>query len=949
MTNAYQAVVEQLPWGVPFTHVTDPATGWGTNQAGTGWLQVQGWRGNQYPWQLGYGAIGCLDYAFRHGELHGREYRLSGHENVYGVVIDAVTSQKWGRLYDSFASEYKYQGAITTAYFRGMQNSRHGLEGIQNLTAVIKHIPGSGPAAGGINPHRYPGRWMNHYPGHTIVDGKPGVLNPNTSGVHIPRSATNTGSWPYYASMIDDALRPAMQQAYPLGAMPCYGIYADFMQHTTYATPGADATGGKWSGKHGNLPAGTIIRPGFETGSTLCYEFMIRLLREDMGWDGGIYTDWGVTLQQGYGHNNAFTIPGALCTVTDLQAAYDPITNPFGTGRGSALTTALRDTTISPPRFALTKAHALGQAGWDYWLNAYNAGSVSREWLEYAGAKHLETLFRMGMFENPYNKVGDYRDTREEGIVASKDAGRRALVLLKNGLATDTVGVLPLNAGAGGNAEGKTIYWDGVTTRGNTGGTSGTALFTAHGVVAANVLASAPSLTGNTAFAPVAAQATADIQIVRIKGRHSSYDGLNAGGSPVTLTCPVYQYQRWYNGHQSWLDYMQNVKHAAGYQNFSNATRLSDMLTNANVNLLGAMGQTYRPASLPLQTRGQARRLFSAISSKKEGSKLIVIVGSSRPFTFDSRFTGEVLTGADAGKGIQPNERRPGSPSHIREVSTIKNFRERGWSGGTYNGTNLYAPATDNVALGIAVGDQVGGVNGEGEPLATANFAKPTKLVELIEVGAFTRIGEASYEGGPRIGRVLYVDPVAARTALAASPLANDPDELRALHVLQWPEFNPGRWHSTDWITRTANGATGNVLTEVMFIDNPLDYIDALLVDFGGMPDDSLVSALFGRDGSATAAPFAPTGTMPFCIYQSNTQEEHTWEDIPNDLPGVTHLGKRGYVDYKGFLFGYRAGLVNHPTLPQTGAATSWQKGRASNQNNDAWMWSGADYAKRWD
>jgi len=80
------------------------------------------------------------------------------------------------------------------------------------------------------------------------------------------------------------------------------------------------------------------------------------------------------------------------------------------------------------------------------------------------------------------------------------------------------------------------------------------------------------------------------------------------------------------------------------------------------------------------------------------------------------------------------------------------------------------------------------------------------------------------------------------------------------------------------------------------FIDNPLNYIDALVIDYG-IDDEQLIACLFGKDGSANADSYTMSSTLPYTINM-------------NDLDGEDNI-----------MFGYRRGLQN------------WKQGMAENTN----------------
>jgi len=208
-------------------------------------------------------------------------------------------------------------------------------------------------------------------------------------------------------------------------------------------------------------------------------------------------------------------------------------------------------------------------------------------------------------------------------------------------------------------------------------------------------------------------------------------------------------------------------------------------------------------------------------------------------------------------------------------------------------------------------------------PYVVTAADNPIQLVAKLRVGGLWTT--TTLDNGVVLGTISYVDPVTAANWIeGTTPTA---EESRALRALQY-SADANRWCIS----------INSPRRQVEFIDNPLDYIDGFILDYG-IRDDQLIACLFGKDGLAADSPvYKPMATMPWAMYTTNTQVEKQWEDLPDDLPT-----RDGYKDYHGFMFGLRSGLVNHPE------GTGWQKGRASNVNNWNWTWKTPTYTNRWD
>jgi len=656
--------------------------------------------------------------------------------------------------------------------------------------------------------------------------------------------------------------------------------------------------------------------------ATYSTAIMLDLLREDFGWDGLISTDWNI-------HD------GSAYMIADHNISEIPnlITNPFG--QGLTLTGNMGQS-IRQARLAHVRAHQLGNARQHHWLNAYIDGLVTVEDIRLLGAKNLELTFRLGLFENPYIEWGSFKPARQAGQAACDIARMRALVLLKNRDKTTGPAPLPLVA-----ASNKKFFYDGVTSR-TLSQVRG--LLEPHGVNANDVVAPSNTVTQETA------QREADVQIIRVTTRRGNYWGL-AGGVPISFDAPVRTYSRRLNNtglgpecgrHEHELEWLARIANAAADNEiaFNRDTRVGTWNGSApSSNIVHDIAMD--------NARLQGAKLFNAIERKKNAnSHLIVIINQNRPFIFGSRYTGEEVTVA-AGPHV--------GKKYIREVSTIKRYTTRGWAmnaagntelaaippnhvpqpGGTltddeiaenlqrdadraavrsnpdnynYNGTNLYIPENiDRTAAGF--NHQAPHTWQWKAGLGPTEADNPIELVKKLLVGGLTRTEELP--NGVTVGTFLYVDPVAAEGWVADLGSPTGP-EIAALRQLQ---FN----HNAALVS--GHFFSINPLVQIEFIDDPLDYIDGLIIDYG-ITDNVLVACLFNKAGNEDAGPYAPSATLPNALYWTDMQVENQWEDLPFDLPT-----KNGYIDHHGFMFGYRAGLMN------------WEKGIASSDHNFNWTW----------
>ena len=440
------------------------------------------------------------------------------------------------------------------------------------------------------------------------------------------------------------------------------------------------------------------------------------------------------------------------------------------------------------------------------------------------GAKCLEMTFKLGLFENPYNTVANFKAARQAGEIAGKESMRKALVLLKND--DGTRAPLPLTA-----ESGKKFFYDGVILRNS----SALSVLDGFDVAQEDVL-------------DLADANQADVQIIRVTSRHGAYNGLT-GGVPISWDTDVYRYSRQLLRHSTWAENRANiVAYLSGtsytglletitYESpapltFNPATRVSNALPSTVSNISSNESDSHGKMGTIANARAQGNKLYDAIKRKKDGSQLIVIIHAQRPFIFGSRYV-------DA----------------VTEISSIKRYTVTSFNSGTYSGTNLYIIKDDDTLKSLA---------------------------DRVANGTMTK------DGTP-FGEVMYVDPVSVEAKFIVGEPS--PQETIWLNILKCNELNP--------------------LAEIVWIDNPLDKIDGLVVDFG-IDDAQLIACLFGKDGAADEE-YAPSATLPFAIGMYDSDIENQWEDIPNDE--------------KNKMFGSRRGLQN------------WARGQAENTNNDSWCW----------
>ena len=152
-SNAMQAYVEGIGFGIPVNFSTDPRT--------TG---VSVWPGN-----LGLAATFDPSVAQEAADTLKVEYRSLGIGTLLGPQIDLASEPRWARVSGTFGEDPALSRDMTNAYTNGIQSTydENGNDlgwGDQSMNAMIKHWPGDGAAEGGRESHAEVGKY-NVYPG----------------------------------------------------------------------------------------------------------------------------------------------------------------------------------------------------------------------------------------------------------------------------------------------------------------------------------------------------------------------------------------------------------------------------------------------------------------------------------------------------------------------------------------------------------------------------------------------------------------------------------------------------------------------------------------------------------------------------------------------------------------------------------------------------------------
>ena len=314
---------------------------------------------SQWPEPLGLAALRDADLVRRFADIARQEYAAVGIRAALHPTLDLATEPRWARQAGTFGQDPDLVTELGVAYLKGFQQDELGPG---SVACTSKHFPGGGPQKDGEDAHFPYGR-EQVYPGERFGD-------------HLK---------PF----------PPVIAAGTAAIMPYYGMPV-----------GLEIDGEKIE----------------EVGFGYNRQVVTGLLREQLGYDGVVVTDWELVNDNHVGDQ---VLPARAWGVEHL----DPH------GRMELILHAGAD------QFG-------GEECVDILLDLVRQGRVSEERVDESARRLLAVKFRLGLFDNPFvdedaaaRTVGR-QDFRDEGYAAQ--AG--SVTLLQNGSHRHDA-VLPLRPG----------------------------------------------------------------------------------------------------------------------------------------------------------------------------------------------------------------------------------------------------------------------------------------------------------------------------------------------------------------------------------------------------------------------------------------------------------------------------------------------------------------------
>ncbi|ALX66785.1 glycoside hydrolase family 3 protein [Microbacterium sp. XT11] len=310
---------------------------------------------SQWPEAMGLAAIDDLDVIRRFADTARREYVAVGIRAALHPQVDLPTEARWGRQAQTFGYDAQRVAEITAAYLEGFQGEQLGPG---SVACTTKHFPGGGPQLDGEDAHFPYGR-EQVYPG---------------------------GRFEEHLAPFVEAIRRGTA-----GMMPYYG-----------------------------MPVGLVRNgaPVDAVGFGYNRQIVTELLREELGYDGVVVTDWELVNDNHVGDQ---VLPARAWGVEELtpiqrmRMLLDAGVDQFG-----------------------------GEECVELLLELVASGDVPESRLDASARRILLVKFRLGLFDDPYvdedeaERIVGSAEFREQGFRAQAES----LTVLENRDAT-----LPLFAG----------------------------------------------------------------------------------------------------------------------------------------------------------------------------------------------------------------------------------------------------------------------------------------------------------------------------------------------------------------------------------------------------------------------------------------------------------------------------------------------------------------------
>ncbi len=314
---------------------------------------------SQWPEPIGLAALRDTDAVREFADMARQEYVAVGIRAALHPTLDLATEPRWGRQAGTFGQDPALVTELGTAYLEGFQRT---VLGPDSVACTSKHFPGAGPQQGGEDAHFPYGR-EQVYPGGRFAD-------------HL-------------------APFPAVIEAGTAAVMPYYG-----------------------------MPVGLEVdgEPIEEVGFGFNAQVITGMLRERLGYDGVVLTDWELVNDNHVGDQ---VLPARAWGVEHL-GPHERMERILAAGAD---------------QFG-------GEECVEVLLDLVAQGRVSPARIDESARRLLAVKFRLGLFDDPYVDEDAAARTvgRDDFRAAGYQAQARSVTVLTNE-PSDAGPLLPLAPG----------------------------------------------------------------------------------------------------------------------------------------------------------------------------------------------------------------------------------------------------------------------------------------------------------------------------------------------------------------------------------------------------------------------------------------------------------------------------------------------------------------------
>ncbi len=322
---------------------------------------------SQWPEPLGLAAIGDTELVRRFADIARQEYVALGIRAALHPQVDLATEPRWARQVHTYGEDAMTASDLVQAHLEGFQGDAIGPD---SVACTTKHFPGGGPLRDGGDSHFAYGH-DQVYPGGRFEEH----LRPFRAAIASGTSAI----------------------------MPAYGKPIDL----------------ELDGE-----------PVEEVAFSFNRRIVTQLLREELGFDGVVVTDWGL--------------------ITDVEVMGLPFpARAWGVEELPPIERMERILEAGADQFG-------GEERTDLVLELVRSGRVPESRIDEAVRRLLLVKFQLGLFDDPY--LDEDAAERIVGAPEFREAGHRAqaesVTVLRNGELPTGGSVLPLRPGLRIYAEG---------------------------------------------------------------------------------------------------------------------------------------------------------------------------------------------------------------------------------------------------------------------------------------------------------------------------------------------------------------------------------------------------------------------------------------------------------------------------------------------------------------